>query len=306
MTKIEIWPGHAFYKALWPGLLSLLWPGLGHIYVGYWYLGIAIFLVEQSLEILLLIITNVLPPQPVTVAVWLLAFVALRIAIGFDAIRRMRLGKRNEVRPWHRSTWFAAAILVTCNFALYSTGITRSWNAWPGIFVTSDVNAPTLMRGDRVLTSKPPTAPFDYGQMVTFSNPRDRGIEYMGRIVGLPGDRVRLVNGILYLNDKPVPRQLRELAPPFRGHYWSGTLRQYEETLPNGRSYMAIHDTKFGPKDIGSTVVPAGHVFVFPDSRLYSLSYIPGTVPFENIRAEMKLMIWPASGDYGRILSPVR
>lgn len=307
MTKIEIWPGHAFYRALWPGLLSLLWPGLGHIYVGHWYLGIAIFVVEQSLEILLLAITNVLPPQPVIVALWLLALAALRIAIAFDAIRRMRLGRKDGARPWYRSTWFAAAIMIATSVALQISRVSQSITGWQGRPILSDENSPTLVRGDRILSNtRLSEASPGYGEIVTFSNPRDRGIEYTARIVGLPGDRIHLKDGVLYLNDSPVPRQPRELAPRLRGHRWSDTLRQYEETLPNGRSYTVLHDTKVVPKDIASTIVPAGQVFVFPDNRIYSLDYIPGTVPVANIRAEVKLMIWPASGDYGRLLSPIR
>lgn len=307
MTKIEIWPGHAFYRALWPGLLSLLWPGLGHIYVGHWYLGIALFVVEQSLELLLLTSTNVLPPQPVIVALWLSALAALRISIAFDAVRRMRLGRKEDVRLWYRSTWFAAAIMIAANVTLQFSRVTQSINAWPGRLIHSDVNSPTLARGDRVLTSTrlPERSP-DYGRMVTFSNPRDRGIEYMARIVGLEGDHIQVKDGILYLNDRRVPRQPRELAPPLRGHYWSGTLRQYEETLPNERSYMVVYDTKSAPMNIAPVVVPPGHVFLLLDNRIYSLSSQLGIVPAASIRAEVKLMIWPASGDYGRFLSPVR
>jgi signal peptidase I len=308
MTKIEIWPGHAFYRALWPGLLSLLWPGLGHIYVGHWYLGIAIFVVEQSLEILLLAITNVLPPQPVIVALWLLALAVLRIAIAFDAIRRIRLGRKDVVRSWYRSTWFAAAIMIAVSVAGQYSRVPNAITAWHGSIIRTDANSPTLVRDDRVLTSTrlPEPSP-GYGQMVTFSNPRHhRGVEYMARIVGLPGDHVRLKDGIVFVNDRPMTRQPHDLPAHLKSKRYAATVRQYEETLPNGQSYMVLEDTKAPPKDIAPTLVSPDHVFVINDRRgSYDLEYA-GIVPAANIRAEVKLMIWPASGDYGRFLSPVR
>lgn len=307
MTKIEIWPGHAFYKALWPGLLSLLWPGLGHIYVGHWYLGIAIFVVEQSLEILLLATTNVLPLQPVIVALWLLALASMRIAFAFDAIRRMRLGRRGYLRPWYRSTWFAAAIMIAASVAGQYSRIPNAINAWRGILVQSDSNSPTLVRNDRVLTStRLAKRPPDYGQMVIFRNPRDRGIEYMARIVGLPGDLVQLKNGILYLNDRPVTRQPHDLPARLQSKRYAATVRQYEEALPNGRSYMVLGDARAPPKDIAPTLVSPDHVFVINDGRSSYDRYYAGVVPAADIRAEVKLMIWPASRDYGRLLSLVR
>lgn len=308
MTKIEIWPGHAFYKALWPGLLSLYWPGLGHIYAGHWYLGIAIFVVEQSLELLLLAATNLLPPQPVIVILWLAAVAGLRIAVACDAIRRMRMGRKDQVRPWYRSAWFAAAIMIAVSVAAQYSQIPKSITAWRGSSISTDANSPTLVRGDRVLTSTrlPEPSP-GYGQMITFRNPRhDRGAEYMARIVGLPGDHVRLQDGILYVNDRPVIRQPHDLPAYLKSKPYAATVRQYEETLPSGQSYMVLADTKAPRPDIAPTVVSPGHVFVINDTRgAYDLEYA-GTVPVASIRAEVNLMIWPASGDYSRLLSPVR
>lgn len=225
----------------------------------------------------------------------------------FDAIRRMRLGRRGYLRPWYRSTWFAAAIMIAASVAGQYSRIPNAINAWRGILVQSDSNSPTLVRNDRVLTStRLAKRPPDYGQMVIFRNPRDRGIEYMARIVGLPGDLVQLKNGILYLNDRPVTRQPHDLPARLQSKRYAATVRQYEEALPNGRSYMVLGDARAPPKDIAPTLVSPDHVFVINDGRSFYDRYYAGVVPAADIRAEVKLMIWPASRDYGRLLSLVR
>src|SRR5260370_14427209 len=94
---------------------------------------------------------------------------------------------------------------------------------------------PKLVTTDYVLVDihHPGTLP-DHGDVVGFGHPRDPKVDYIKRVVGLPGDRVQLREGILYLNGKPIPSEPQDSAPR------SSALKQYRETLPNGHAYMIL------------------------------------------------------------------
>ena len=138
------------------------------------------------------------------------------------------------------------------------------------------------------------------GDVAVFKLPSDNKTDYIKRIIGLPGDRVQLKSGFLYLNDKRVKR--KELEPfPMRNENGNFiAAKRYVETLPNGKSYEIIEKSgNIGPLDnTPGYLVPQGHYFALGDNRDNSLdSRIPnrqgingvGYIPAENLvgRAEI-------------------
>ena len=141
------------------------------------------------------------------------------------------------------------------------------------------------------------------GDVVVFKLPRDPKIDYIKRIIGVPGDTIQMKQDKLYINGKLVPSD--ELGPISAEDAPGGQATEYRESLPNGRTHTIQDFFSNGPADdTGEYVVPAGHYFVMGDNRDNSLDsrfspddpYEPGVglVPEENLegRAVLVLMSW--------------
>ena len=119
-------------------------------------------------------------------------------------------------------------------------------------------------------------SPPERGDVAVFKYPGDQGqgvnrTDYIKRIVGMPGDRIQVTNGVLHINGQAVERlRIGDYVKGANGHYQKGTL--YKETLPNGRSYTVLEYTDNGMADnTPEFLVPAGNYFVMGDNRDDSL-----------------------------------
>jgi len=179
--------------------------------------------------------------------------------------------------------------------------------------------SPTLLDGDYMFVSKyaygythyslplsPPLFPGRIfgseparGDVVTFRLPRDTSADYIKRIVGLPGDRIQMREGQLYINDMPVAR---ERLADFIGGDSCGSapatpVKRWRETLPNGASYETLDCVENGFYDNTAVyTVPAGHFFLLGDNRDNSTDSrvlsVMGYVPFENLIGRVGLIFY--------------
>jgi signal peptidase I len=130
------------------------------------------------------------------------------------------------------------------------------------------------------------------GDVAVFALPSEPSRDFIKRIVGLPGDRVQMLHGVLYINDKPVPKaRVSDYVENQNGY--EHHVARYRETLPNGKSYFVLDSEVDGMNDNTPVyTVPAGHYFMMGDNRDDSDDSrgIVGYLPAENLvgRAEFK------------------
>jgi signal peptidase I len=287
-------------RALWAGLLSLLLPGLGQIYAGARRLGPVLYVIAIAIDSSSIILTRLVLPTPVAVVALTGMLLLFRVAVAVDAASRVRA--RTTVSPvvWYRSTWAAAIAMIAICVGLGSVDALHYSPGWRSFYVASGSNLPTLLTTDYVLVDmQHPGATPEYGDVLVFRHPKDPKVDYIKRVVGLPGDRVQLRDTVLYLNGKPVPRELQGAA--------AGEPKQYRETLPSGRSYVTLETPGGAGQNTREFTVPAGSLFVLGDNRGNSLDSRfdeLGYVPIVNIIGVVYTIYW--SGDLGRILSRVQ
>lgn len=184
--------------------------------------------------------------------------------------------------------------------------------------------SPDLFSG-RILASDP-----ERGDVVVFKWPKDNTTDYIKRVIGLPGDKIKMINGHLNINGVPVKKELVDRKEIQAGAGYRDRAVRYRETLPNGVSFTTQELEVFGStlgRNTPEFVVPAGHYFMMGDNRDNSSdSRIPvaeggvGFVPFENIEGRANIIFfsieegvsgwqiwsWPWAVRGSRLLTSIR
>src|SRR5260221_11693850 len=150
---------------------------------------------------------------------------------------------------------------------------------------------PSLFSG-RIFGSEP-----NRGDIVVFRLPKDDSTDYIKRVIGLPGDRIQMIDGVLHINGEPVKRERVDDFIETEEGTRATRVKRWRETLPNGVSYTTLDLIDNGFYDnTQEYVVPAGHFFMMGDNRDNStdsrvLSQV-GYVPFENLVGRAQLIFF--------------
>ena len=176
--------------------------------------------------------------------------------------------------------------IISIFFSLIFACIFRSFLFQP-FFIPSGSMVPTLLVGDYLFVSKfsygfgKYSFPFNclpiesrfgnidkpkQGDVVVFKGNVQESTDYIKRVIGLPGDRIQIINGILYINYKPV--KLDRISNFIDND--GNSISQYLETLPDGIIHRLIKINKFGDAPFDDTtaiLVPEYHYFMMGDNR---------------------------------------
>jgi len=214
-------------------------------------------------------------------------------------------------------------------------------------YIPSESMMPILWKGDRLVVSKYPygwswvSPSFHvfprvsgrlFGRMpergdIVILTPPGETSDYIKRVIGLPGDTIKLVGGQLYLNNVPVKREKRpDTMIPMDPNIACGDrfgqagadgrsycrLPVYRETLPSGRSYDTIDIGPSPEDDYGPVTVPPDHVFLMGDNRDNSADSrvdsagggLGGPVPWENIGGRAEFITFSYDGS-SKWLNPI-
>ncbi|WP_246224494.1 signal peptidase I [Wolbachia endosymbiont of Litomosoides sigmodontis] len=170
----------------------------------------------------------------------------------------------------------------------------------------------TLLEGDYIFTSKYsygyskysfPFSPNIFGGRIFYTPPkrgdvivfkpiRNDSISFVKRVIGIPGDKVQVIEGELYLNDQKVERKQIE---SFFDYESSHNIPRYIEILPSGKEHEILVDNVSNKLSYDTPIyyVPNNRFFVMGDNRNNSLdSRFPevGFVPMENIIGRVSMV----------------
>jgi len=183
--------------------------------------------------------------------------------------------------------------------------------------------------GRIVFSNSPPQR----GDVAVFKYPQDLSVDYIKRVIGLPGDRIQMKDGVLFINGQAVKKERIEdyvdsttvpEAAREGVHFSGGLIPQYRETLPNGVSYNVLDQGNFDEDNTIEYVVPADHYFMMGDNRdnsadsrfLNGVGYVPvenfvgkADIIFFSFKPEASLSKpweWPSLIRYSRFFNWVR
>ena len=276
-------------KRFWAALLSFFIPGLGQIFAGRYRRGAA-FLLAILVAVLIIKASALLWPRGSAAVMPLIAVAVLLVALTvvWAVIDAWRVARQ---RPVVRLRWRMRCAIYAAFFVgwFVTDALLLTGPRWRAFSVPSESMLPTLeigddfyvrvgyfrdhepQRGDLVVFR----LPCDYSLLDPAVAAQERShcdpsVEFVKRIIGLPGDRVQLRKGVVYLNDAPLARQSI-------GSFTYATFAddtptgypEFEETAPGGARYRVILSPG-GDRDLDDTdlfAVPPGRYFVLGDNR---------------------------------------
>ena len=205
--------------------------------------------------------------------------------------------------------------LKTLIYALILALIIRSFLFQP-FYIPSSSMEPNLLVGDRLFVAKYEygysrhSFPFSpkftnkrfvakkpsRGDVIVFKTPADNRTDYIKRLIGLPGDTIQMKDGEIFLNNKKIKRRSIKITKEINCGKQAINVNAFEESLPNGKKYIAVYRDDGTMMNTDMFVVPDDHYFFMGDNRDCSkdsrfLSSV-GYVSFINLVGKAKIIFF--------------
>ena len=176
--------------------------------------------------------------------------------------------------------------IKTIIYALIIALIIRSFLFQP-FYIPSSSMEPNLIIGDRLFVSKYTygysrhSLPFspnltnrryladkpERGDVIVFKTPADNRTDYIKRLIGIPGDTIEFIEAELYLNDQKILRKKIDSIEVINCGDEKLDVSTFEETLPNGKKYIAVYRNINTIRNTDKYIVPDNHYFFMGDNR---------------------------------------
>jgi signal peptidase I len=270
---------------------------------------LVLLLIPHVLIGLLLLYFALMP----TLSFWALmgpALGGLAILLAVYSIAMRKSWRESRIRraagPWW-SRWYGILAFALLNFGAnwLETDLVSSF--YRAFYVPAESMLPTLRVNDGFLASMRTPDPLRRGDVVLVE--ADRGTIYVSRLAALPGDRIALVDGVVFLNGQPVGQRLvgTEQLPREAHRAGTGEARRLAEQFPGEASAHEIYDTgRSEGDDYPERRIPPGHVFVLgdnrddaADSRISRERMGLELVPIERVRGRALYHSWRSSRPMG-------
>lgn len=277
-------------------LLNILACGTGLIRIGRVRLGLWLYasqLALSSIAFLLFLVPRFGLAAYFVVIAAAIAQIALLIA---SIVLTLRLsGVRGGTTGL--SSWPAIGAMIVLSLAVAYLAPSR----FKTYSIPSENMDPLLKPGDYVVADLKLTEP-ERGQVIVFRMDEDQ--QWVKRVVGLPGDRVALRDGVVILNGQPVPQTEHGSYEQVDVFGQRGVVRAKLEQLPGEAAPHVVLDRGAKPQDeFSEAVVPVGHIFVLGDNRdnsmdsRFSREFGPGGVgmlPVSDVLGILQFFTWSA------------
>lgn len=286
--------------------MSLVMPGLGHIYNGEITKGLSLFIIS-AFCVPVFAWLAVSGPQAAISPVMLLGIV-LYLACYFYSAKAAyssakKIGANFELLPINAPHAYLALVFFSYFFVIMQLfDHTRSHLIASYMSPTTSM-VPTLLPGDRYFVDKQVNEPgakskLVRGDVVIFVNPNDRTQVFVKRIIGLPGDSIRIEGTRVFVNEKLIPqRSISDLADSELNQYLVDHIAMEEEI--DGSTYRVLW-AKNAEHPTNTVVVPNGHAFLLGDNRDQTMdSRAFGFVPLSDISAKPRQIYFSTSLDAG-------
>ncbi|MBU1172330.1 MAG: signal peptidase I [Proteobacteria bacterium] len=281
---------------LWAGFLSLAATGLGHIYCGKIEKGLVLFFISFVFAPIISSSmtqgTSSFSLAAVIGSVLILVFVFFYALI--DAvITAKKINKPYTLKEYNRWYIYLAFIIVSVTYPTNLANTIRD-HVVQAYKIPSNSMVPGILKHDFVLINKAVYRKHspEVGDVVIFINPNKRHLDFMKRIVAMPGDTLEIKNNVVFINDSPLGyRDANDDALKALGKQVDGTVI----IEINGSATYGIMLTQDKMPDFQKTKIPNGHCFVLGDNRNNSQdSRKFGPVPLCDIKGRVESIYLPA------------
>ena len=174
----------------------------------------------------------------------------------------------------------------TIFYALIIAVLIRSIIIQP-FYIPSSSMEPNLLVGDRLFVTKysfgqtKHSFPFSpplfkgkilpkvpkRGDVIVFKTPSDNRTDYIKRLIGLPGDKIKFIDGDLHINNNQVLKTRISTTDTIYCGNTNIPINTFEEKLPNGKKYVSVYRKSYSFQNSDEFIIPSKHYFFLGDNR---------------------------------------